>query len=221
MHIGVVAHDSRKALSQRMIEAVQADVVEYDSGTPSVNACADNHIRVLTALNDVANGDWVVVLEDDALPVPDFRHHVELALAKTGGEIVGLYLGTGNPNGVVQEAVMPAVREAAATQNAWIVADWFLATVGYAVRPERLPGLIASLSSGTGPVDNRINSWTHQVGLETWYTQPSLVDHEDGSSVLSAWTPYPRHAHNVGFRKVWNQRAVRMAQVEGWSPAHA
>jgi hypothetical protein len=219
MLIGVVAHDQREALAQPMIDAVEADFVSLDHGLPTVIGCADNHILVLKTLDGAAKDEWCIVLEDDAIPVDDFREHAERALAKTDAQLVGLYLGTGNPLGVVQAAVEPAVRAAEDSQSAWIVADWFLATVGYAVRSTLLPDLIADISERGGPVDNRINEWTHAAGLQTWYTQPSLVDHEDNSSVLSSFTPYPRYAHRYGARKQWNKRTVAMGRVEGWSPA--
>jgi hypothetical protein len=215
-------------MADRLVHDVAAEVVSVDDGNGyianPVKACADNHIRALTLLWQGPRADWVVVLEDDAQPVPNFRHHVSVALQWAETSIVGLYLGTGNPNGPTQQAIIPAVREADDVDIPWIVGDWFISTVGYAVRWECLPYLIETLSELVGPIDNRINTWTHMVDLPTWYTQPSLVDHEDGPSVISS-PGIPnyeniktrRRAHRFGTRSEWGSRTVKLGYAEGWS----
>jgi hypothetical protein len=221
MLIGVVAHANREALATKLIDEVQADVYEFDrTWPPSVTGCAGNHIRVLKGLNRIAANStrhtWCVVLEDDAIPVNDFRNHVEWALPTADGPLIGLYLGSGNPQGVTQRVIVPAVEDAKAADASWIVADWFISTVGYVVHSAWLSDLIAAISDMTGPVDNRINDWTQGAGLETWYCHPSLVDHEDDDSMLATHRPYLRHAHVFGARDEWTRKAVDMGCAEGW-----
>lgn len=220
MLIGVVAHAKREVLASKLSGAVQPDAVSFDrTWPPSAQGCADNHIRVLKSLNGIVrHGQWCVVLEDDAVPVDDFRQELHRALLRTDASLVGLYLGTGNPDGPTQRAIMPAVAAAEASESAWIVADWFISTVGYAVRSTWLADLITGISMMGGPVDNRISQWSQDAGLNTWYCQPSLVDHHDESSMLSTFTPHPRHAHRFGVRDQWNSLTVPMGYAEGWSP---
>lgn len=229
--IGVVAHTDRKVMAQNLSERVGADVRSIDNGNlgvvdgwfDPVEACARNHIRTLRMLAEMS-ADWAVVLEDDAEPVPNLRQHLASALMWAESSIVGLYLGTGNPDGPTQQAIVPAVKEAKDAGIPWINGEWFISTVGYAVRSEYLPYLIRIISGLTGPVDNRINTWTHAAGLDTWYTQPSLVDHDDGPSVISVTgipdyenTKMMRRAHSFGIRDEWDSRTVKLGHAEGWS----
>jgi hypothetical protein len=227
MLIGVVAHVAREHLVDNLIRDHQVDVIKWDDGfPPDATRCADNHIRVLKALNKYALpwDEWVVVLEDDAQPVPHFREQVTLVLEQALTPLVGLYLGSGNPTGPTQRAITPAVAAAEASDSHWIVADWFISTVAYAVRSTWLPALIAGLESMGGPVDNRINDWSHRVRLKTWYTQPSLADHADvptligGGGVPGLEQIMPRRAHRLGSRTEWNTSSVDMGYAYGWSP---
>lgn len=223
MLVGIVSHARRKGLVDKLVDDVQASYVGRDATwPPNAKGCADNHIRVLKRLNMMATpGEWCVVLEDDALPVPNFRQEVKQALMKCDASLVGLYLGTGNPTGPTQRAILPAVRDASASDAAWIVSDWFISTVGYVLRSDWISDLITAISDMGGPVDNRISEWSQQAGLKTWYCQPSLVDHHDESSMITSFAFYPRHAHNVGVREQWNRRTVEMGYAYGWSPSHA
>lgn len=221
--IGVVAHVNREHLVDRLIGDVGIDVIRWDDGLPSVIGCADNHIRVLEGLNKYihpALDKWCVVLEDDARPVPKFRQQLELALKEAETPLVGLYLGTGNLGGPTQRAIAPAVAQAEASESHWIRSRWFISAVGYAVRSMWLPALLSGISGVGGPVDVRINEWSHRAGVETWYTQPSLVDHDDGQSLISAvGVPMPkRRAWRYGTRSEWGSSTVKMGYAHGWSP---
>lgn len=221
MLIGVVAHVNREKMAEKLISDVDADVFCFDhTFPPSPKGCADNHIRVLRQLTMLATlGEFVVVLEDDAEPVADFRNQVKAALRRAGSPLVGFHLGTGSPHGAVQRAVIPAVEAAEAAGANWIVSDWFISTLGYAVRSELLSALLRGISDVGGPVDNRINEWTHSAGVKTWYSQPSLVDHDDGQSLISAVMVQPvRRAHRFGTVPKWNGRTVDMGYARGWSP---
>lgn len=222
MLIGVVAHVNRVHLVDELINDVDVDIIKFDDGLPSITGCANNHIRVLKALNECSHKDkWCVVLEDDAQPVTDFREQLVESLALADTALVGLYLGTGSRAGSTQKAIIPAIQAAEDTGSNWVVSDWFMSCVGYAVKSSWLPCLIDALSNNGGPVDNRINEWSHRTGFKTWYTYPSLVNHKDEQSLISsAGVPLPvRHAWCSGGRDVWHDGCVRMGYAEGWSPA--
>lgn len=223
MLVGVVSHINRKELADKLASDVEADFVSRDNTwPPNTKGCATNHIRTLTDLKRKSiTGEWCVVLEDDAVPVVGFRRELHRALIKSDSSLVGLYVGTGNPDGATQRAIIPAVSAARSSDAAWIESDWFISTVGYAIRSEWLSGLVSALSTMGGPVDNRISEWSQQVGLKTWYCQPSLVDHDDQSSMITSFQFHPRHAHRYGIRDEWNRRTVQMGYAHGWSPEHA
>jgi len=219
MLIGVVSHISRQGMGDSLVDRVCADLIYRDQTCPpSIAGCAGNHARVLKDLHRMATpGEWSVVLEDDAIPVENFRNELKRALLKCDGELVGLYLGTGNPSGATQQSICPAVIECLGRDASWIVAKWFISTVGYAVHSSRLASLVAALPDMSGPVDNRINEWSQTEGVETWYCQPSLVDHHDESSTITSFMPYRRQAHRFGARDDWNRRTVHMGCPDAWN----
>lgn len=224
MLVGIVAHVNREHLVDNLIRETQADVIRFDDTfPPSVTGCAENHVRVLTELNRHATGnEFVVVLEDDAVPVENFRDQVKSALALSESPLVGLYLGTNSPGGRIYNAMLPAVEAANAADANWIVADWFIGTVAYAVRADWLPALIDSLSNDGGPVDVRICTWSQRAGIETWYSQPSLANHDNGQSLINSVPGFEkmviRRAWNFGTRDEWSSSAVKMDHIDsdGW-----
>jgi hypothetical protein len=219
MLIGVVAHVKREDMAQELIEQIGADVFCFDhTFPPSPKGCADNHIRVMRQLCMLATpGEWCVVCEDDAEPVEDFRNQLKAALLKAGSPLVNFHLGTGSPHGAVQQAIIAAVEAAEASQACWIVSDWFISTVAYAVRSPLLSGLITGISDMGGPTEVRINEWTHHARVQTWYSQPSLADHH-GQSLINSATQPERAAHRFGTRDTWNRITVDMGYARGWSP---
>jgi hypothetical protein len=217
MLIGIVAHVRREHLVDSLIRETQPDVIRWDDGIPSVKGCADNHIRVLSEFNRQVSvrHRWCVVLEDDSRPVSDFRHQLDMALARAQTPLVGLYLGGGNLNFPTQRAMEMAV--AKAFESHWITADWFCSGVAYAVRSTRLPALVTAISEMAGPLDRRINLWARKTGVQTWYAQPSLVNHKDGVSVISPNLRIPpRQAFRFGPRAEWNSSTTRMEHAEPW-----
>lgn len=220
MLVGIVAHVNREHLVDGLIRDSQADIIRFDDTfPPSAKGCANNHIRVLTDLRKHARKDeWVIVLEDDAMPVDDFRKQAELALAQSDSELVGLYLGTSNPGGVIQQAVEPAVINAEAVDSNWVVADWFVSGPGYAVRSDVLGSLIDSLGESKGPVDVRVNEWARYEGIETWYTYPSLINHNDAQSLINSYPDFarimPRRAWRAGGRAEWSSSTTKMDHVD-------
>lgn len=216
--VGIVAHVNREHLVDPLIRDTQADIIRFDDTfPPSAKGCANNHIRVLRDMFKYARyNEWVIVLEDDAQPVEDFRRQVDLALPQANTALVGLYLGTSNPGGVIQRAVEPAVVKAEATDSNWIVADWFISGPGYAVRSDMLVPLIDSLVESRGPVDVRINEWARYEEIPTWYSYPSLVNHDDAPSLINAHLSnmVTRRAWRAGGRYEWSSKTTKMDHVD-------
>lgn len=218
MLVGIVAHVNREHLVDRLIRDTQADIFRFDDTfPPSAKGCASNHIRVLSDLYGYAkHNEWIIVLEDDAQPVDDFRKQAELALAQADSALVGLYLGTSNPGGVIQRAIEPAVINAEAVDSNWVVADWFISGPGYAVRSDVVVSLIDSLMVSRGPVDVRINEWARYESIPTWYTYPSLINHDDAQSLINAHlsTTTVRRAWRAGGRTEWCSSTTQMEHVD-------
>lgn len=189
---------------------VGANVVSVDDGTLG---CAGNHLVVLSALRTIAadRNSWVIVLEDDAVPVENFRHVAARALRSAMSPVIGFYLGTGN-HPVVQANVSRAVE----SDDAWISADYLLNGVAYAVRSWYVWELIEAISDrDEEELPLRITRWLQANGLFAHYTNPSLVDHADIPSIISPNHILPaRHAWTVGVRTDYDTAATEL----GWCP---
>lgn len=216
--IGIVAHRLRADRVSALARQFPDALVSMDHQLPSAKGCADNHLSILKQMLYRSHDPWNIILEDDAVPVKGFAEQAASALDQSESPIVGLYLGTANPRSVTQQAVIPAIEKARATDARWIISDRFLSGPGYAIRADAMQSLVAFLSRNGGPIDSRINDWAGMRRLDIWYTAPSLVDHADGPSLIGsggdpdAHKRNPRHAHMFGTRRIWTKSAVRMAR---------
>ena len=211
MKVGIAAHEDRIVNAHNLSHAVWADHVSVDDGTLG---CEGNHRKVWRAISDIAQPDeWCVVLEDDAIPVPDFRRQAEAALAVAPATVVSFYLGRINPvhwQGFIEKAVS----QADSVDACWITSDTTLHAVGIAIRtPKLVNAMLKRTSEYARPIDERITMWCRNFGHPTAYTHPSLVDHADGDPVIAqrrdgtVRTP-GRVAWSYGPRRRWTTSSV-------------
>lgn len=225
MQIGIVGHISREEMATNLADRVAADFLSIDQGKwfslwESTRRCAVNHITVLKRLHEMAVGqEWCVVLEDDALPVPGFRTAAADALKWAPSPLVGLYLGQGNPSGEIQRNIRVALDK----NTAWITADYFIASVAYALKADAIPTLIDFITPRDEELPLRISRWSQFQGLLTAYTRPSLVNHRDDESTIYPGIPLaerqklPRIAWDCGSRSNWNTPATHLPPDAKWS----
>src|SRR5690606_8297214 len=121
---GVVAHQARRDAALALADPLGA-YVSLDDGTLGAEA---NHLRVWEVLAD-ASAEWVCVLEDDAVPSPNFLAQITAALTVAPSPVVSLYLGRSRPPGV-QSRIQGAIRRLDAEGACWITADRMLHAVG-------------------------------------------------------------------------------------------
>lgn len=206
--LGVVAHTTRSAPAKQLARTVRADFVSIDNG---YLGCDQNHEAVQYHLSTLPS-TFSVVLEDDAVPVAGFREQLAQALPMSPSPIVSLYLGRLRPPWA-QDGIAAAT-EAADIENAdWIVGTHLLHGVGYAIRTELLPSLLAFQSRW--PVDQHISLWAQQYGHTIAYAWPSLVDHSDTPTVIGEhFDGQPRDPGRVAWRtgthETWSTRSVTL-----------
>lgn len=219
--VGVVAHPERREMATKLAEAVGADTISWDDGTrgDTLTRCAAGHIRVLSGLREI-DAPWVCVLEDDAIPVDDFLFHVKHALERTPARLVGLYLGTSGLT-ETQAQIKRAVAAAKDTSRAWILADCLIGSVGYVVESWLLPDIIGFIEGRSKEeLPLRISRWAQARRFDVAYTQPSLVDHNDGDSVGKPFRApgFPkRRAWSYGTRHNWDTPTVKLGHCPIWS----
>lgn len=203
--IGIVAHISRLSTAEWLAKTVDAEYLSVDDGSLGAER---NHCRVWRWLSEQP-ADWVICLEDDALPVPDFRNQLAQVLEVAPTPIVSAYLGKLRPP-KYQRAIEGALNRADAEDAHWITSNHLLHAVGVAVRSRLVTDMLNNLP--VLPIDLAIARWAraHKYGIA--YTVPSLVGHRDKPSLIAhpdgiARTP-GRVAWRVGTRDHWTSASV-------------
>lgn len=201
-------------------DVLSIDEYEWLSLAESSLRCAENHMRVLSHLHDLAvGGEWCVVMEDDSIPVPGFRTEAAAAFECAPSPLVGLYLGRGNPSGQIQRDIRQALDRA----QAWITADYFISSVAYAIRSNLIPQMLDFITPREEELPLRISRWAQDRDIFASYTHPSLIDHRDEESVIYPGIPMaerskmPRVAWEWGTRSNWNTPAVHLPPEALWS----
>lgn len=201
-----MAHPSRGQMAGRLAEEVDADRIIVDWGQEGELSTG---IKTWDTLADL-DTDWSIVLQDDALPVLDFRKHAALALSRAPQTAVSFYVGTCRPR---QRQVREAIDEADRLDAPWLQADRMLWGPGIAMPTSAIPALVEYWANGRDPAyDQRIGFFWQRQGIPINYTWPSLVDHADGGSLVQKRdVPCPRVAHRIGTRESWEGPVVRIA----------
>lgn len=205
--IGVVAHTTRSEQAKALSKAVTADFISIDNG---LLGCDDNHEHVQHHLANLP-ATWSVILEDDAVPIPDFREQAQAALVMAPSPIVSFYLGRRRPPHW-QNRIATALAQAQEVDAHWVVSTHLLHAVGYAIRTELLPSLLQHTTAR--PVDEHIGHWARHYGHTISYTHGSLVDHDDGPTIVQHQDGQPRHpgrkAWTVGGHDRWTTESVAL-----------
>lgn len=206
--IGVVAHTSRWADAARLADSVRAATVNVDDGSLG---CEGNHQRTWLDLSS-AETPWVVVLEDDAVPVSDFTAQLDAMLAVAPTPIVSLYLGRTRP-----PAWQPWIRgrtiNADRNDACFITGKRMLHAVGIAMHTNMIHAMVSAIAALDGcPIDEAITAWANAQGHTMAYCWPSIVDHSDGPTLVEHRDGKPRLepriAWSCGSRSRWHATAL-------------
>lgn len=135
----------------------------------------------LRALGSVTDATHAVVLEDDAIPCPDFLEHLARLVRERPDHLLGLYVGRSHP-----KRVQPLLAELAAGSSGWLddhrLTDRLRWAVGYVMPVLDIPVVLAGLARGGQHAwlgtDTRIGAWHADRGKLS-YPWPSPVDHDD------------------------------------------
>jgi hypothetical protein len=149
-----------------------------------------------------------LIVQDDAVPIPDLLDHVAAAIAAHPDGPIGLYVGRSRPRA---EQVARAVHRADEVGASWLEANTLLWGVATVLPAADLPGLLAWGRRCHLPYDQRIGCWYRQQRRPVRYTWPSLVDHADGPSLLTGRArTVPRVAWRTGVPDSWDGPVVRI-----------
>ncbi|EBS3030288.1 hypothetical protein GUO43_001796 [Salmonella enterica] len=185
----VIGHHSRYKQASRLAGII-GDVLLIDSGDHGANW---NHRRALEWAS------WqdcrVVIIEDDALPVPDFVERVSEWLIRFPESLVSFYLGTGRPP-QYQMQIAERLIVADKTRADFITLPRLIHGVCYSVPPKRISRVISQWDS-CKPADYAVGD---AYGGAVIYPCYSLVDHADGEPVERHPDSMPRTERRRAWR---------------------
>jgi len=191
--LGVVAHIDREQMAEDLKAEIDADFMSVDLGHLGAGT---NHRIVWSVLSDL-DSEWSVVLEEDAVPVVDFRSQLDEVLTAAPTDIVSLYLGRLRPP-QYQDKIGDALAKAQANDAHFIVSNHCLHAVALAVRTNLVPYMLAGMKPYL-PVDQAIGRWCRQRGHHIAYSVPSICDHRDLPSLID----HPDGRQRVPGRVAW------------------
>lgn len=184
----VVGHHSRLGHAQRLAALLDAHLL-IDNGDHGANW---NHRRAL---------EWaacqpcrVVVLEDDAMPVPLFAELVVDWLTRFTDDMLSFYLGTGRPP-QYQMQIAERLIVADKTQADYIMLPRLIHGVCYSFPQHHIERVLARWDS-CKPADYAVGD---AYGGAVVYPCYSLVDHADGEPVEH----HPDSAPRTERRRAW------------------
>ncbi len=184
----VVGHVSRIVHAQRLAAMLDAYLL-IDDGNHGANW---NHRRALEwAAEQTCR---VVVLEDDAIPVPLFAELVVDWLTRFPEALVSFYLGTGRPP-QYQIQIAERLIVADKTQADYITLPRLIHGVCYSVPPQHIERVLSRWDRSK-PADYAVGD---AYGGAVVYPCYSLVDHADGESVER----HPDSAPRTERRRAW------------------
>lgn len=181
--------------------------------------CDDNHVRAWGWLAE-QDSEWLMVLEDDAIPIPEFHEQLGMALKTAPSPLVSLYLGRTRPafyQHRVAKALVgcshPGSGDVVDTSVPWVVGDRLLHCVAVVIRREIVEHMHWQLPEHLAlhhAIDQAITSYARSMQIPVSYTVPSLVDHADQDSYALHTdinpTFGPRVAWITGKRESWSSK---------------
>lgn len=175
----IMAHPARSGEVDELLASLDRPVPVHwdeDDGPPSGKAdrvWANARAAWLMADPDA---DWHAVIQDDAVPCPDFLAGLERALAYVPPDaVVSPYLGTGRTVPIRWEALARAADTAGAS---WVRTQKLMWGVCIVLPVGMITEMIQRADRRPGiPDDMRVAGWAEKTGREVWYTWPSMINH--------------------------------------------
>lgn len=201
LSLAICAHHSRKEMARKLSMELDAPVAMDEGDRGSVA----NHDAALRLAAEVS-ADWMVVIEDDAQPISDFRAQAAAALATAPAPIAGFYYGyVGSPDETIRALLIEK-------DPCWYIVQGLANAVCTAIRADFVEPLLhaATLVTEDLPSDHRWAEAAYGLGYR-WlpHSYPSLVEHADtGSLIAGSTTGFARRAYKVGGREHWTGKCL-------------
>lgn len=196
IQIVIATVESRLPYASDLALSTGADIIVDPVGDGSERSATDNHVRALQFADP--SSDWIVVLEDDAVPIDDFSGVLYSQLSEIDNDkIVSLYLGKQRPPSV--QPTLQRTIEAASEDVSWLVTKNLYWGVGVCIPGAFVDSISDHVLTSSHPWDSSVGRWALSNSVEVWYSWPSLVDHLDEETTIN-------HADGMGRtegRRAW------------------
>ncbi|WP_034913020.1 hypothetical protein [Erwinia sp. 9145] len=180
----VVGHHSRRDKANDLAESLGA-LTLIDKGD---NGAAWNHFRAIEWAGQ--QNCRVVIVEDDALPVPEFKDKAVGWLARYPDDLLSFYLGTGRPPQWQSE-----IKRKLADNADFITLPTLIHGVCYSIPQQHIQRILDKWPLHLAADYAIGRAW----GRDVIYPSYSLVDHADGESVEK----HPDGAKRTEVRRAW------------------
>ncbi len=194
----ILSHPSRAEAAQRLYRhmnlrmrarGIEVVVLTDDSGEPSMDGAAEMHLR---ALESVADDERVIVMEDDALPIFQFRTNLLVWLHTYPDALISFYLGD-RSHGLDD----PFMLEQWSDEGSVIFWTTLCHGLCYTVprNAPHLAGMVRAIRQPGEPIDFAIgNAWIAMTTQWIVHLKASLVEHADWPSLVHVNPKPPRRA---------------------------
>lgn len=195
--ICIVAHHARRAQAERLAADLDAHVIMDEVGLGALWG----HRKALEWASQ--QNERVVIMEDDALPVAEFRAKAQAWLDAMPNDLVSFYLGTGRPP-QYQPQIAHALRRADQWRETHITLPQLIHGVCYSIPTDKVEAALSKIPA-SGAADFAIgNAWQQVTRSPVIYPVCSLVDHDDGPSVEK----HPDGQTRVEPRRAWRLEGI-------------
>ncbi|AXN53550.1 glucosyltransferase [Gordonia phage Fryberger] len=214
----IVAHPSRKERAEKLATLLpQPNTIVMDSDNLGPG---ENHWRAWVAAYD-EDAEWILVVEDDALPIDGFEDELAQVLSNSPSPVVSLYLGQSRPfswqHGIGETINM---LEMQGDSSGWLLCQQMLHGVGIAIRTDLVTDMLTwapmyhTLEGRPKPYDEAIGMWCRAMGLPIAYPFPSILDHDDTETLVAH---VDKRKREVGTRIAWKTgKANRDKETQLW-----
>jgi hypothetical protein len=206
--IGIVACKPREERAMELAQTIEADHISIDDDKLG---CRENHRQVWKHLAEHADpDDWLIIMEDDIIPIPNFREQATQALKAAPADVVSFYFGKLAPKPWQETKAIPGAARAQREDPHWLISDRLHSNQCCAIRGTFLvEKMLAITACFNRPMDEAITIWCRKYGHDIAYTWPSLVDHDD--QIPS------RAVHPDGIVRVPGRVAWKTGSRNGWT----
>lgn len=146
----------------------------------------------------IGQGDYHLVIQDDAILTPYLYENIEGAINALGDKsLISLYTGTSRP---LPDRVKAAANKA--PDGSFLRFHQLLWGVAIVIPTDQIEPMLKMVEPVELQYDNKIGEYYCQNGQAVYYTMPSLVDHDDELGTLIPGhgkhiNPEPRVAHKL------------------------